>query len=226
MKEIKRITKLNHTRIFNPPFTAALFGSTRSGKTTFLNHFIPKACKNYDLIFLFSNSEHSGAYDQLKGRCKNLISFGEFKPYVIDQLEYIQSQTSNAFQILIILDDEIDSKNMKQIKNLFCVLRNSNFSTIFSGQDYSLLNKVARNNLNYCFIFKQNTAQAYEDIYKIYLRGIIEDIFEFPTKMPKYQQTRTSIDFMKKATDNHNILFIDILDDYTLSIIDRSYLEY
>lgn len=220
------INNLKNTNFYNPPFTAALIGSTKSGKSTFLNYFIPKIAKNFDLIFMFSNSIHIDAYNDIKNIKKaSVVGMEEFDALPIQQLARFQSKTENALQILIIMDDEIDNKNNKMVQKLFCVLRNSNFSTIFSGQDYSMLSKKVRNNLNYVFIFKQNNMASYEELYKIFLKGVIEDALKIDKKIQKYKQNRMVLEFLKQATSDHNILFINVLDSYKLSILSKKYLD-
>lgn len=226
MASINLVTNIDNTRLYNPPFTAGLIGSTRSGKTTFLNHYVPKIADKYDLIILFSNSSHSDAYDPIKKIKDKLIVFDSFIPEIIMQLEYLQKNTDNLLQILIILDDEIDSKNQQTLIKLFCVLRNSNFSTIFSGQEYTMLSKQARNNMNYCFIFKQNSISSYEAIYKMFLYGVLEERLGLSKDLKKYQITKACIDFMRAATSDHNILFLNILDDFQINILSKNYVKF
>ena len=228
---IDRIDRLDFTRFYNPPFTAALMGSTRSGKTTFLNYYVPKIAKKFDIIFLFSNSLKTN-YEDIK-KLPNIYTSTAYNEDIIKEMSIIQEKTSykdgvkddERLQILVIIDDEIDNKNAKFVEKLFCIMRNSNFSTIFSGQTYTFMKKSARNNINYLFLFKQNSMLAYEELYKIFFNGVIESKLGLPTKTPKYQAIAVGKDFLSEYTKNHNIIFLDILDDYNLYVLDKNYID-
>lgn len=229
--EIPRINNIQFTNFYNPPFTSALLGSTKSGKTTFLNSIVPKIAKKFDLILLFSNSLTTN-YEEIK-HLPNVFAREEYSEQILEDLYEVQKKVSYAdttpenqrLQILIILDDEIDSKKAKLVEKLFCIMRNSNFSIIFSGQDYSFLKKSSRNNINHLFIFKQNSAQAYEDIYKHFFKDILEEKLEIPMKIPKYQRAAAAKKFLQENTKDHDIILFDILNDYNLYIIDKSYVN-
>jgi hypothetical protein len=68
-------------------------------------------------------------------------------------------------------------------------------------------------------LFKQNSISAYDDIYKIFFKNLIVEKFITPDeirKMKKYEINKYEIDFLKEKTANHNILMLDILNDYQM----------
>lgn len=214
-------SKKNLELLFDKPFTMALLGSTKAGKTTFLSYIIPKIAPMYDLVLMFSNSINSNVYDEIK-ELKNCVSYDKFHPELVEEFYSVNKKwkkvADDQIKILVVLDDEINKKNDKTLKNLFAVMRNSNFATIFSGQDWSFINKANRNNLNYVYIFKQNSMMAYEEIHKIFLKGILKDLLKdkITKSTSKFKQNEMEIDFIREATANYNILVIDVLNDYTL----------
>ncbi len=199
---------------FDKPFTAALIGSTKSGKTTLLNYLVPKIHKNFDIILFYSTNAHAEVYEPIV-KLPNVYCFAEFKDTPIKLILDNNKRNENEIRTLVLMDDEINNKNSVVLKNLFSTLRNSNFSTIFSGQDYTFISKSNRNNINYVFIFKQNSNQAIEDVYKLFLKGNLDDYVEHKDKR-KFEQVKKDIDFVKQSTLDHNMLILDILNDYKL----------
>lgn len=206
---------LNKSRFYNPPFTCALIGATRSGKTTFLNYLIDKIYKQFDLILLFSKNEHADIYKNMKKK-SNVITFSNFSSEAVQDLYKLNKALKLPYNFLIIMDDEINNKNNKTVVNLFCILRNSNFSTIFCGQDYTFLAKSCRNNINYLFLFKQNNLIAYEDIYNIFLKGVLREMTPNNNDFRLSDVKNAHIAYLKEKTEDYNIIVLDIVDNYKL----------
>lgn len=215
---------IRNTNFFNPTFTSFIVGSTRSGKSTFLNKYVPEMKRHYDIILLFSNSVHSSTYNPIK-KLSNVIYRDHFIPELIQDFYKIQKKTNNFFSILVILDDEITSKNISELVKLFCIYRNSGFSTIFAGQEFKFLNKAARNNINYLILMKQNNLLNYEEIYKAFFKGVLERHLGLDERAKKYINTAKCVDWLKDETMNHNFIVLDILDDYKIYKVSRSYVD-
>ena len=199
-------------KYFEKPFTAALLGSTKSGKTTFLNYLIPKIAHNFDFILFFSTNNHADVYKPIVS-LPNVISYDRFFSKPVATLFSNNKMNNNEFNTLVLIDDEVNSKNNPVIKNLFSVMRNSGFSTIYSGQNYTFVSKENRNNLNYVYIFKQNNNSSMEDVYKIFLKGNLPVQY---TDKRKFAQMAQDLEFVKKYTFDHNFIVLDILNDYKI----------
>lgn len=137
-------------------FTTGIFGSTKSGKTTLLNHIAEQLHKDYDLMILFSSNCHIDNYDVFK---KNGLCFDKFNEKIINLLHYINKKTKNKFSFLIFLDDEIEAKYSNALKALITTLRNSRFTTFVSLQSHVMLNKISRNNLHRVICLKLNSSE-------------------------------------------------------------------
>ncbi len=194
----------------NESYTMAVIGSTKSGKTTFLNYLVGKIRKQFDLIVLFSNSAHNKIYDEIEGY-KNVITFSSFKEKVVKDLYKFNKKTGNMFKFLLILDDEIDNKESRILKKMFTIYRNSGISTIFSGQDYTFINRASRNNINYVFLLKQNSSEAIDKVVDVFLDGIIP----VPKNVKKIEYLK---DYYIKNTKDHQIIVLDILNDFNLKL--------
>jgi len=215
MTKIENLPKWKLGDQFDKPFTMAMIGATKSGKTTFLNYLIPKIKSNFDIILFFSINSHADVYDPIK-KLKNVITFDKFNEDAVNLIHCHNKKHKNEISTLVLMDDEIDNKNSKVIKNLFSTLRNSNFSTIFSGQDYTFISKSNRNNINYVFIFKQNNNAAYEAVYKTFLKSNLDRFVEHEDEKKKFLYEKEDIAFVKESTLDHNILILDVLNDYQL----------
>lgn len=185
-----------------------VFGSSKSGKTTFLNHLASKIHKDYDLVILFSSNLHTDNYKFFKD---NGLVFDKFNEKIINILHYIQKKTNNKFSFLVFLDDEIDSKFNNVLKALTTTLRNSRFSTVISLQSHLMMNKISRNNLHRTFFLKLNsTEEILELIHKMLYTCI---------PVPKgYTLTKhAKIDYITKiflkSTENYGMMVCDNLDN-------------
>lgn len=210
--ELQKLTNWNYQNKFDKPFTAALVGATKSGKTTFLNYLIPKIYQNFDIILFFSVNSHADVYKPIK-QLDNVICFNGFNEIPVKKLVQYNKLRKNEFSYLILIDDEVNNKNSPIIRNLFTVLRNSNFSTIYSGQDMTFINKANRNNLNYLFLFKQNNMDAYDNIHKTFFKNLI---YKGNKEKRKFAINDIEKNFLINNTLDHNIIVLDILNDYSM----------
>jgi len=218
-----KLPRWDYKNAFDPKenYTMALIGSTKSGKSTFLDYLIPKINNMYDLIVLFSVNAHAKVYDKLK-KLHNLMAFEQFIPEVVEDLHKFNKKTDNSLKFLILMDDEINNKYSSVVKNMFCTYRNANISSIFSGQDYTFLAKNVRNNINYVFIFKQNAEESINDVIDKFLKGTLNEVLFgkmsaiAKRKLRKDDKYEIMYKFVKSHTEDHNILVLDILNDFKL----------
>lgn len=184
-----------------------VFGSSKSGKTTFLNYLASKIHKDYDLLILFSSNLHTDNYKFFK---EHGLVFDKFNEKVINILHYIQKKTNNKFSFLIFLDDEIDSKFSPVLKSLCTTLRNSKFSTVISLQSHLMMNKISRNNLHRVFFLKLNSTEE--------ILELIQKMLYTSVPVPKSVTLKhAKIDYITKLfiknTENYNMMVLDNLDN-------------
>lgn len=180
-----------------------MIGSTRSGKSTALNHimdnyYMPK--ENKFINVLFSNSLQSGVYDQYKDK-KNVATSILYQPKVIKECYKINKDTKNYYKFNIILDDIVDKKYDKELMKILTIYRNSRISCIITAQNVTIMNSIGRGNINHIFLFKLNSDEAIEKAVKAYLNSYFPSSFKMVDKIKKY----------KEMTDEHCFFWINNL---------------
>jgi hypothetical protein len=150
-----------------------LCGSTRSGKTTMLNYLYKKHFENH-ISVLMSNSLQSDAYDYLKKRC---VNSDFYFPEVLKDMYKINHATKNHYEFLAIIDDVPDKREDAEIKRLMTIYRNSRISCVVCAQGLTMMNKLARGNINWVFLGRMNSSAEIERNIKDFLSG------HFPTNM-------------------------------------------
>lgn len=172
-----------------------LCGSTRSGKTTILNYLYKTHFKNH-ISVLMSNSLNSDAYDMLKKTCA-ISDF--YHPEILKEMYKINHATKNNYEFFAIIDDVPDKREDPEMKRLMCIYRNSRISSIICAQTATMINKMARSNINYVFLGRMNSSSEIERNIKDYLQGSL------PTKM----RMTDKIAWYKKATENYQWIVLD-----------------
>ena len=170
-------------------------GSTRSGKTTLLNYLFRKHFKDHVSV-LMSNSLNSDAYDYLK---KNTVAGDFYFPEVLKEMYKINHGTKNEYQFLAIIDDVPDKREDQEMKRLMTIYRNSRISSIVCAQTATMVNKMARSNINYVMLGRMNSSSEVERNVKDYLQG------HLPTKMKMTEK----IFWYKEATSNYQWIVLD-----------------
>lgn len=204
------LTVLNDIDLLYPEkqyFTTLISGSTKSGKTTLINHIASKIYKQYDLMILFSSNCHIDNYDFFH---KHGIVFDTFNEKVIKLLHYIQKKTKNKFSFLVFLDDEVNSKYDATLKMLMTTLRNSHFTTFISLQSHILLNKVSRNNAQRVICMKLNSSEEIREFIEKMLLGCIKIPDALRTKHHKMEYLHN---FYNKMTENYQSIIVDNLEN-------------
>ena len=181
-----------------------MIGSTRSGKSTALNHimenyYMPK--ENKFLNIIFSNSLQSPVYDQYRDK-KNVVSSILYQPKIIKECYKINKDTKNHYKFNIILYDIVDKKYDKELIKILTIYRNSRISCIISAQNVTIMNSIGRGNINHIFLFKLNSDEAIEKAIKAYLLSYFPSSFKMVDKIKKY----------KELTDDHCFFWINNLD--------------
>jgi hypothetical protein len=172
-----------------------LCGSTRSGKTTILNYLYKTHFKNH-ISVLMSNSLNSDAYDMLKKTC---ATSDFYHPEVLKEMYKINHATKNHYEFFAIIDDVPDKREDGEMKRLMCIYRNSRISSIVCAQTATMINKMARSNINWVFLGRMNSSSEVERNIKDYLQG------HLPTTMKMTEK----IKWYKQATEHYQWIVLD-----------------
>jgi len=195
------VTEFDFTRDSTAHMTAcsfAVIGSSKSGKTTFINYLL-KSFKD-DIKTLFTQSAHNAIYDAMKKDC---CIAPDYIPEVIKSMYQINKHTGNKYKFLCIVDDLIGAKNDKEMTKLLCLYRNSGISAIIAGQDPFLINATGRANVNHQCLFYLNSDGRIEDTLKMFLRSY------FPRSLTMDEK----IGLYKELTKDHHFLWINNLEN-------------
>jgi hypothetical protein len=178
-----------------------LCGASRSGKTTFMKYLYSKYYKKHCTTMMSLSSQA----DIYKDMSKKIIVANDWMPLVIEDMYRINSKCENRYPFLVITDDLVGNavKNDLQMTRLLSLYRNSNISSIISGQQATLINASGRSNANFLAIFHQNSAGEAKRVIDTYLTAY------FPTEMKVSQK----IQFFMKATEGHCFFFINNLNN-------------
>jgi hypothetical protein len=181
----------------DPKFGCSLLflGSTRSGKTTFVNYFFKRHFQEH-ISVLMSNSLNSDAYDYLKKRC---VNSDFYFPEVLKDMYKINHETKNNYEFMVIIDDVPDKREDPEIKRLLTIYRNSRISCMISAQVATMMNKMARSNINYVFLGRMNSSSEIERNIKDFLQG------HLPTTMKMTEKIR----LYKQLTENYQWIVLD-----------------
>lgn len=178
--------------------TFALFGASKSGKTTLMmklyNEYFPQYCKlNHILATLFAMNSQLKIYDD-----KFIIKSSQFNnnsANYIDWQRKTNKMNNNKFTFLNMFDDFIDVRYKDIVNNLILTYRNSNMSAIICLQYVNLLSKSARSNINNVFLLHMNTDESIEVVIRVYLAA-------YTKKMDN------PIEWYKDITSDHNYLYL------------------
>jgi hypothetical protein len=193
-----------------------VFGSSGSGKTTFLIDMINSLqMKLPDMITtLFTPSLSAPIYSKLND---NIIVAGDMSDVIINCQRNINKKLGAAdsvgsgikYRFLNITDDIVDQNNsMDQVK-AFLTDRNLKISSIVSIQDAKLINKKARGNINFVLLGRFNNREAQRSIIESFLLGFSLFTRDWEKNYALYD----------KLTSGHKWLFIDQLEGkiYTIN---------
>ena len=175
-------------------------GSTRSGKTTLLNYFFKRHFQDH-ISILMSNSLHSDAYNYLKKKC---VTSDFYFPELLKEMYKINHGTKNHYEFLAIIDDVPDKREDPEMKRLMTIYRNSRISCIVCVQGATIVNKLARSNINYVFLGRMNSSSEIERNIKEYLQG------HFPSSLKMTEK----IQLYKRLTENYQWIVLDHINGH------------
>ena len=133
------------------PFRLCIIGGSGMGKTSSLIWLIEQS-KAFHKIYLYAKKLDEPLYlyliDEWQNRSqkcgKTLIEYSESLNDAVTLQEVDES-----IQNLIVFDDMIVEKNLKQVEELFIRGRKSNCSIVFISQSYFAIPQIIRQNSNY-----------------------------------------------------------------------------
>jgi len=175
-----------------------LCGSTRSGKTTMLNYLYKTHFKNH-ISILMSNSLNSDAYDMLKKTC---ACSDFYHPELLKEAYKINHATKNNYEFFMIIDDVPDKREDGEMKRLMTIYRNSRISSIVCAQTATMVNKMARSNINYVLLGRMNSSSEIERNIKDYLQGHLPTTMKMTEKIRLYKEWTS--DYKWICMDNVN----------------------
>jgi GTPase SAR1 family protein len=175
-------------------------GSTRSGKTTLINYFFKRHFQDH-ISILMSNSLHSDAYNYLKKKC---VTSDFYFPELLKEMYKINHGTKNNYEFLAIIDDVPDKREDPEMKRLMTIYRNSRISCIVCVQGATIVNKLARSNINYVFLGRMNSSSEIERNIKEYLQG------HFPANLKMTEK----IQLYKRLTENYQWIVLDHINGH------------
>lgn len=185
-------------------------GSSKSGKSTAMIEFGIMYKERYPetVIILVSETQRAngGIYKPLIDKAgDHMIIAKPNLPDVVKFVEKLQKRNSDPVPILILIDDMVTGKNSPEMKKLFVTLRNLNVSTALAAQTVRMFSKDNRSNVNYIFAGRLNNSEIAEDMYDIFLKGVVP------------WNKKNAIEEYDKVTNGYNKLFVDQLNDKVYS---------
>jgi hypothetical protein len=181
-----------------------LCGSSRSGKSTAIDHIIDKYFDKDYINVLHTQSLQSEIYKDMK---KKAIACPFYMPQLIEETYQINTKTNNKYEFLHILDDVVNVKNDKVVMKMLTIMRNSRITCCISAQDLTMFNSIGRGNINFVCLFRMNSDMAIEKVIKSYLQSWF----------PAHMKMRDMIKRYKELTSDHHFFLIDNLHD-TISL--------
>ena len=161
------VMNIGHLELPHDKFGCSMImvGATRSGKTTLLNYIYKKFFDKH-ISVLMSNSLQSDAYKYLKKEC---VTADHYHPEVLKDMYKINHETKNHYKFLAIIDDITDVRSDKEMTRLQTIYRNSRMSSVVCAQTATMINPIARSNINFVLIGRCNSAFQYERAVKDFL---------------------------------------------------------
>lgn len=180
--------------------STVLIGSSKAGKTTVMMHLFEKYYGSRDFVsVLFAGNPQLAAY-----KAPKLIVVDKYEPGLIRMAHKIQKETDNHYKFAFMLDDMLEQRDDRTLKNLVLSYRNSEISSVACLQYTNLLAKNSRANVNNILLFRFNSEEATELAVKQFTKAFFRRLGVEPEDM---------IDFYKRATANHGFIYIHPASD-------------
>jgi hypothetical protein len=148
-----------------------------------------------------SNSLNSDAYDFVKKQC---VISDMYHPEILKDMYKINHDTKNHYEFMVIIDDIPDKRSDPEMKRLMTIYRNSRISCFVCIQGATLIDKMARGNINFVLLGRMNSSEEVERNIKSYLQG------HFPTNMKMSEK----IKLYRELTSNHQWLVLDQVNNF------------
>lgn len=152
--EIVKDGKLKH-------FTLLIPAVSRSGKSTLMTYIVSQIKKLYDLVILVSQNADADIYENDNW---DLKIDGRYQKKLVKMLRLFQKKTKRFLNILIVFDDNSNSKTKKDTTLIDLVLngRNQNISTCILSQSDKLISKNVRKNIKFVILLRQTSPESVE----------------------------------------------------------------
>lgn len=193
--------------------TFALFGASKSGKTTALLWLWRKYFQNH-IPIICSPNLHKSIYQPILKR-------GIGTPYMAVLTDLLKSawmaqkNTGNKYRFLIILDDVLVAKSSAILRELILTFRNSDISTIISLQGQTLLDKNNRSSVNYGLFFRYNSLEGSKDVVERFMGDLIEG----------RTLNEKSVNYESMMRDHHFIIRNNLTNEWALTKIPKHLVE-
>ena len=184
-------------------YSFLVLGSTRSGKSTMIDHILKKYCES-KISILMTESPNADAYKSDTFR-KNVLMCPGWHESIIKDAYKLNNATNNHYMFNFILDDIVSAKHSKTLKALLTVYRNSQIGCIISGQGATMLPPIARSNVNIILLGRVNNDFEAEMIVKNFLKSY------FPTDMKLTEKIKQ----FRELTKDHRFICLNNLNDET-----------
>ena len=102
----------------------------------------------------------------------------------------------------MIIDDVPDKREDPEMKRLMTIYRNSRISSIVCAQTATMVNKMARSNINYVLLGRMNSSSEIERNIKDYLQGHLPTTMKMTEKIRLYKEWTS--DYKWICMDNVN----------------------
>jgi GTPase SAR1 family protein len=176
-------------------YSFCLLGSTRSGKTTCLNHLLKRYFMKH-INILMSDSLHAEIYKPLM---KTVVAVPTYVPEIIKSCFKINRGTDNRYPFNVILDDLVGYRNDKTMLRLLTIGRNQGTNVMITAQATTILSASGRTNINHVLLFKLNSDEQIETVCKKFLSSF------FPSHMRMIDRI---IEY-KRLTSNYHFIYLN-----------------
>lgn len=199
--------------------TSFMFGSSRSGKTTFLiNHMIPLFASETTVIAFLPNHV-AEVYDRLKTNDEAIILSEMREDVISDIVDFQRNQMSIQPQLpkserpkwTFVFDDVTSDffKTNVEVSRLYTTYRNLGISSIIAAQYVTMAKKESRANVNLSIYFRLNTPEARMAVIKDHL----PDLFVSPDLRNKLT-LEDKANAYAALTDDYIIIADNLHGDY------------
>lgn len=167
--------------------TMAMLGSSGCGKSTLIRKILIDkiyCSKNY-ITSIFTQSSTSDAFKDLP---KDVTMFKcGLDQQAILYCYHTNSKYDKKYNFVNILDDVLEIRYVKLVRDMFLIFRNTNITSVVSVQYPKLVPVSVRSSVYFTFAFDFNNEEAIEIIVRGWLRGYLEGN-NISEKMDSYRE--------------------------------------